>query len=314
MDVVGLLLAFLVGLTALFLVLAIGKAMKAPSQKQRFQDALADMQAGELHDIDLAFAENRVEKASGWMSYWRLKAQNAGQEFDNDNSPGLAAIRNAVIGAAFGFLVFPTGVVGLVAVPAIVLVLQMFLLSAQAKKRVATMEKQLPLLLSGLRSYLQAGSTPQQAIISVADEIPSPLGDELKIVKQNVSVAMPLDEALRRLSARVPSREMQFLASSIEIAIRSGANLEPQLETIEGVVKQRARLRAKLATAIAAVRPTQIAAVVAVPVFMVNSLRDEQNRAFWFSPDAIIWWAAIVFLTLFGLWGMRVLIRRIEAM
>lgn len=304
----------LAGLAAALLVLGVVKTLRDPSQKQKFEDALSDMKSGELHDLDMAFAENRVEKASGWFSAWRIRASNAGQVFDNDQSPGWNALRNMGIGAVVGLFVFPGGAIGAIAVPILILMLQWLWLGAQAKKRIATMEKQLPLLLSGLRSYLQAGSTPQQAIISVADEVPSPLGDELRIVKQSINVAVPLDEALRQLSMRVPSREMQFLASSIEIAVRSGANLEPQLETIEAVVAQRARVRAKLATAIASVRPTQIAATVAVPIFFLNSLRSEDSRAFWFSPDAFLMLLAVAFTTTFGLWGIRVLIKRVEAM
>ena len=309
-----LLVVVLAGIAAALLVLGVFQTLRTPSNKQRFEDALSDMQSGELHDLDMAFAENRPEKASGWFSAWRIRADNAGQVFDNPNQPGWNALRNMGVAAVFGLLIFPGGVVGLVALPIVFLMFQYLWLGAQAKKRIATMEKQLPLLLSGLRSYLQAGSTPQQAIISVADEIPAPLGDELRVVKQSINVAVPLDEALRQLSQRVPSREMQFLASSIEIAVRSGANLEPQLETIEAVVAQRARLRSKLSTAIASVRPTQIAATVAVPVFFLNSLRDEQNRAFWLSPNSLTFVVLVVFSTVFGLWGIRVLIKRIEAM
>lgn len=314
MSVETLFVAILVGLTAAFLVLAVHRAIKAPTQKKRFTDALADIHAGELRDIDLNFVENKVEKPTGWMSFWRIKGQYAGQEYENDNQAGIGVFRNAVIGGLFGGLVFPQGVLGLIIGPIVIVVGQYVWLKIQAGKRISTMEKQLPLLLSGLRSYLQAGSTPQQAIISVAGEIPSPLGDELMIVRQNVNVAMPLDEALRRLSERVPSREMQFLASSIEIAIQSGANLEPQLRTIEGVVAQRSRVRAKLATAIASVRPTQIAATVAVPVFFLNSLREPESQAFWFSPDAFIYWLAVIFLFTFGVWGIRILIKRVQEM
>jgi tight adherence protein B len=184
----------------------------------------------------------------------------------------------------------------------------------QARRRVTTMEKQLPLLLSGLSAQLQAGSNIQQALLAVADDLPEPLGDELRIVKQDINVAVPIDVAMRRLSARVPSREMQFLASSIEIAVRSGSNLEPQIRTIEGVVAQRTRLRQKLATAIASVRPTQIIAIAAVPVFFLNSIRDQQNQAFWLSPEALPWIVGIIFFTVFGLWGIRILIKRIETM
>jgi tight adherence protein B len=314
MSVGTLLVAVLIGLTAAFLVMAIYKAIKAPAQKKRFTEALADIHAGELYDIDSSFAENKIEKPTGWMSYWRIKGQHAGQEYENNNQAGIGVLRNAVVGALFGALVFPRGALGLVLGPVVIIVGQYVWLKIQAGKRVSAMEKQLPLLLSGLRSYLQAGSTPQQAIISVAGEIPSPLGDELIIVRQNVNVAMPLDEALRRLSERVPSREMQFLASSIEIAIQSGANLEPQLRTIEGVVAQRSRVRAKLATAIASVRPTQIAATIAVPVFFLNSLREGESQAFWFSPDSLIYWLAILFLSAFGVWGIRILIKRVQEM
>lgn len=312
MEVDVLAAVVLTALTAAFLALGIGQTLRAPVEKVKFQEALDDMMAGELRDLSRQTMQPTAPDKRGWFGYWKRTAAQAGQLFDNDRTPGWVALRIAGLAALAGMLVWPGGAVGLLAVPLVVVVAWAGWLRMQAGKRMATMEKQLPVLLAGLRSYLQVPLPPAEAIMNVADDVPSPLGDELQLVKNNVSIAMPLDQALQLMSDRVKSREMQFLVSSVEIAVTSGADLEPQLKTIEDVVEARTRARQKLATAVAGVRPTQIVASLAVPLFLINSFREPTSVAFWLSSMGIAVLAGVAVLTFVALWGMRVMIKRIE--
>jgi tight adherence protein B len=146
----------------------------------------------------------------------------------------------------------------------------------------------LPDLLSQLRSNIQAGSTPQQAMMAVADDIPAPLGDELKTLKRDLNVNVALETAMDDLAKRVPSREMKFLVASVEIAVRSGSDLDPQLATIQEIVQQRTRIRQKLRAAVAQVKPTQILAYGAVPLMFFVSTRTSGNVAYWFGPGIFV--------------------------
>jgi tight adherence protein B len=118
---------------------------------------------------------------------------------------------------------------------------------------------------------MMAGVTIQGAIINISDELPSPIGDEFRQVKADVSVSIPLEDALAGLAFRVKSRLLFFLVSSIGIALRSGSDLIPQLVTIEEIVRQRARITGKIKSALAFAKPTSYLAMGA-PVLMAGYL------------------------------------------
>lgn len=272
---VGAIFALVVVLT-----LAVVRTIQAPAKRQAFDAALESVMSSEL-DIDTALNQSETE-SKNWFEYWAELTNRSGRVVADVKTPGLTALGVAIFATVFGALVFPGGFLGGVAGPLVGLFLMRMVLSNEAGKRVVAMEKQLPQLLSGLRANLQAGSTPQQAMLAVADDMPSPLGDEMRMLKRDLNVNVALEIAMEDLAARVPSREMKFLVSSVEIAVRSGADLDPQLATIEEIVKQRTRIRQKLRSAVAQVKPTKMLAYGAVPLMLFVSMRNDENKDYWF--------------------------------
>lgn len=303
-----LLLLMAVMATVILLCMAVMRELQAPAKRQSFDQALEIIAQSEL-DIDTAL--NKTEKTKRtWFEYWAFQAEESGKVIKDKQAPGRVVIGAMIFGALFGFLVLPGGPVGLL-VPVVILAAFWGWFGAERRKRVIAMEKQLPQLLSGMRANLQAGATAQQAIISVADDLPAPLGDELRTLKRDLNVNVPLEDALKGLAERVPSREMQFLVASIEIAVRSGADLDPQLATIQGIVTQRTRIRQKLRAAVAQVKPTKLLAYAAVPLMFVVSVRDVENRAYWFGPG---WYVLVGIVVLYASGGVviRTMVRSVE--
>lgn len=293
---------------AVALTLAVHRTMAAPAKRSNFNEALSYVMTSEL-DIDTAL--NRTEKKSkSWFEYWAELTARSGKVVTEPSGPGRIAITVTGLGLAVGWFMVG-GPIGGVAVAAAFLVGYRAWLGMEAKKRVVGMEKQLPNLLSALRANLQAGNTPQQALLAVADDIPAPLGDELRILKRDLNVNVTLEVALKSLAARVPSREMQFLVASVEIAVRSGADLDPQLETIQEIVQQRTRIRQKLRAAIAQVKPTQFLALAAVPGMLAVSMRSAENREYWLGAGL---WVLIGAAVLYGLgyYVIRIMVKGVE--
>lgn len=303
-----LLLLIAVMATVIMLCMAVHRELQAPAKRQTFEQALEIIAQSEL-DIDTALNTTEKKKRT-WFEYWAFQAEESGKVLKDKQGPGRVVIGAMIFGALFGFLVVPGGPAGL-AVPVAVLVGFWAWFGAERRKRVVAMEKQLPQLLAGMRANLQAGATAQQAIISVADDLPAPLGDELRTLKRDLNVNVPLEDALKGLAERVPSREMQFLVASIEIAVRSGADLDPQLATIQGIVTQRTRIRQKLRAAVAQVKPTKLLAYGAVPLMFVVSVRNEENRAFWFGSGFFVLVGTIVLYALGG-FVIRSMVRSVE--
>ena len=299
---------------AISLVLAVQRTLRNPSQNASFNEALRMYTAGSELDIDTALNRSGKPKESlshRWYTYWHNMATSSGAIPKSPEAPGHTAVSAGILGAAFGFLVTPGGIVGAILVGFLGVFGYRTYLGTQARKRISTMEKQLPNLLSGMRANLQAGATPQQALMSVADDMPSPLGDELKILKRDLDVNIGMHAALADLASRVPSREMQFLVASIEIAMRSGVDLDPQMETIQGIVAQRTRIRQKLKAAIAQVKPTKLLAMAAVPGMFVFSMQDPDNRGYWFGEGLFM---LVVDAILYGLgvFVISMMVKRVE--
>ena len=303
-----LLLVVTVMATVILLIMAVHRELQAPAKRQSFEAALQIISQSEL-DIDTALNATEKKKRS-WFEYWAFQAEESGKVIKDKQAPGRMVIGAMIFGALFGVLVVPGGPMGLL-VPIGLVVAFWAWFGAERRKRVIAMEKQLPQLLSGMRANLQAGATAQQAIVSVADDLPAPLGDELRTLKRDLNVNVPLEDALNGLAERVPSREMQFLVASIEIAVRSGADLDPQLATIQDIVTQRTRIRQKLRAAVAQVKPTKGLAYGAVPLMFVMSIRDAENRAYWFGPGLLVLIGTVILYTLGG-FVIRTMVRSVE--
>lgn len=293
----------------ILLFLAVVRSTQNPTRRKSFSEALDIIAQSEL-DIDTALNTEKQAKRN-WFEYWDLLTEESGKVVRDKRAPGLAVLGVMVFGAMFGLLVYPGGLMGLLVMPLAALGAARLWLGYERGKRVVAMEAQLPQLLAGMLANLQAGATPPQAVLSVADDMPSPLGDEMRTLKRDLNVNVPLEDALKGLAERVPSREMQFLVASIEIGVRSGSDLVPQLQTIQGIVTQRTRIRQKLKAAVAQVKPTQMLALGAVPLMMFVSMQNPENRAYWFG-DGVFILAIGAILYLAGFAVIRTMVRSVE--
>lgn len=218
-----------------------------------------------------------------WNQLWQAAGRAA---TDDPRAPGLIAVTVGIVGVVFGVAVFPGGAVG--ATVGVAAVAAMWgALTASAHKRVTVMEKQLPLLLSGMRAQLTAGVPPQTALIDTAPSIPEPLGVEINQVRSALATGVPLTIALARFSERVPTRQVKFFVASMDIAVASGADLHPQLLVIEDIYEQRARISGKIRAALALVKPTAWMAQVAPLIALAWSLSSDPNAFAYFTGKGL---------------------------
>lgn len=279
------------------LTFAVYRSLFVDESELKFDEALAIIQASELDDYttNADSTETPVDTSKwSWSRFWRELALQAGRTPDDPSSPGRFAAGGAVLASLFGYLVFPGGMLGLVLGGPVALGVGYAWLTLEIGKRNALIETQMPLLLTTLRSQMHAGVTVQAALMNIADDLPSPIGDEVRKVRQDVNVSIPLDQALDALSVRVSSRQMQFLVSSIGIAVKSGADLVPQLITIEEIVRQRARIEGKINSALALAKPTIFLAVGApIAVFVYYSATNPDYLPYFFGEGFLFGLVAV---------------------
>lgn len=295
---------------AFSLTWAVWVTVTRTSSNAKFEEALEIIQSSEITEID-GGAVDEAPDDFNWFRWWNTVALKAGRHPKDPATAGRAALLGAGLGAVFGMLVFPGGAAGVVLAPAVLAIMWGWM-SYEAGKRRAAMDLQMPILLSALRSQMHAGMTAQAALVNVADDIPSPLGEEVRQVKRDVNVSMTLDQALDALAKRVPSRQMQFLVASIGIAVRSGSDLVPQLVVIEEIVQQRARIDGKIKSAVALAKPTAILAAAAPIVLAGFFVFSDPAYITFFLGEGLLWLLIATGLYVSGLVLIRLFVRGVE--
>ena len=148
--------------------------------------------------------------------------------------------------SALGLLLGGVGLAFLVA--AVTPMVAWLLLSTKTSKRRALVEEQLPEVISQLVSSLRAGYGVMQALSAVADEMPSPMSDELHRVVTEVQIGRDLSESLNAMADRVGGQDFQWVVQAIEINREVGGDLVEVLEAVGATIRARSHLRRQIKT------------------------------------------------------------------
>lgn len=302
--------AICVALMFVFASLGLMRAAKKTPDQEKFDLFIDQISSSETEDQEKP--EIEVDEKT-WWGYWFKLSMNAGRIPKEINSPGNFAIVVALFAFGIGALVWPRDLfAGIGFMVGFLVIIRMYLLF-EVKKRIKTLEKQLPLLIASMRANLQANATPQAALVASVDEVPEPLQTELLLLKKDLAFNVSFPEALSNLAKRVPSREMKFLISSIEIAQAAGSDPAPQLEVIQGIIDQRTRIRQKLEAAVAEVQPALLVSGLTIPAsFIFSFYSSNDNRDFWVSFYGLIGAGVVAFLYGIGLFISKKLVDGVE--
>jgi tight adherence protein B len=133
----------------------------------------------------------------------------------------------------------------------------------------------LNLMVNGLR----AGYSTMQALEAVSRELPAPISDEFRRVVQEMQIGIPMETALENLLRRIPSDDLDFVVTAINVQREVGGNLSEILDTISFTIRERVRIKGEIRVMTASVR-TSGAVLSLIPVFL--------SIALWFvSPEYI---------------------------
>lgn len=173
---------------------------------------------------------------------------------------GLLATHRPLFGLLFGLLG---------------LLLPLGLLQARQAARLSRFDGQLSDALMLLTASLRAGHSFSQAVQTVAAELPPPLSAEFAWVAGETGLGVPLETALGRMLERVPSPDMDLVATAILIQLPLGGNLAEVLESIADTIRERVRLSGEVRTLTAEGKLSAIILIVLSPALaLLLSLRD----------------------------------------
>ncbi len=119
-------------------------------------------------------------------------------------------------------------------------------LRGQQAKRLKKFNDQLPDMLNLMVNGLRAGYSTMQAMEAVSKEMPPPICDEFRRVVQEMQLGLPMDKALDNLVRRIPSEDLDFVVTAVNVQREVGGPLAEILDTISFTIRERIRIKGEI--------------------------------------------------------------------
>ena len=114
------------------------------------------------------------------------------------------------------------------------------------KRKTLKIERYMPDAMELLARSLRAGHTLSGTLDLVSQEIPAPLGTEMRITYDEQKLGLSMPQAFRRMGDRVASQDLRFFVTAVIIQAETGGNLSEILENIGLIIRDRLKLKGKI--------------------------------------------------------------------
>lgn len=178
------------------------------------------------------------------------------------------------------------------------------------KQRLAQIEQQLPEAIDLIIRALRAGHAFASGLQMVGDEMNDPIAGEFRIMHDEITYGVPLQQALMNLSERVPLTDLRYFVVAVLIQRESGGNLTEVLGNLSRLIRERLKLRVKIRVLSSEGRLS--AWVLGVMPFALagamNLVNPEFMSRLWTDPIGIAILEYLAFLMLVGVLLLRKII------
>lgn len=213
-----------------------------------------------------------------------------------------------LVGVLIGSWWIPVGFVGWI--PGIALGLApLAYLGYRRQARFRRFNALLPEAIDLIARALRAGQSLPSALVTVADEIPDPLGPEFHVCADEMNYGMPFRDSMHNMFLRFPIQDLQFLISAILIQRETGGNLPELLDKTAAVLRSRIHLQQKVRVYTAQGRMTGVVLISLpfVAFVLLNLLKPGYTTPLFETPAG----RKMIYLTLGSMTIGTLLIRRI---
>lgn len=238
-------LAFVGSLALIFLVSRMGTATLRAGSRQmagEIESSLAD-----------AFVFVNRQRAAAWSMVFMI---------------GLPII---------AFLLSGSILIALLAVP-IAMALPKKYLARMRKKRIGTLEKQLPDALLMMSGALRAGASFPSALEAVVHETTPPISQEFDLLMREIRLGIDMDIAMRNVEKRIPIPDFLMMTAAVTIAREVGGNLAEALESVARTLREKLQMEGKI-KALTSQGRMQGIVMTCLPLFLMLVLRFMEPKA-----------------------------------
>ena len=142
-----------------------------------------------------------------------------------------------------------------------------FYVRRQQSRRLNRFNDQLSDMLNLMVNGLRAGYSTLQAMEAVSKELPAPICDEFRRVVQEMQIGISMDAALQNLLRRIPSDDLDFVVTAINVQREVGGNLSEILDTISFTIRERVKIKGEVRVITSQVRASGTILAL-IPIFL----------------------------------------------
>ena len=140
------------------------------------------------------------------------------------------------------------------------------------KRRMNAFAALFPDVIDVIVRGVRAGRPMADCLVMIAADAEEPIRSEFRLVVEDQSVGIPIQEAVDRLARRVPLQEVAFLSIVISIQNRAGGSLTEALGNLSTVLRGRRQLQAKV-KALSAEAKTSAWIIGSLPVIVASLIQ-----------------------------------------
>ncbi|MGP3773972.1 type II secretion system F family protein [Streptomyces sp. SDT5-1] len=141
-------------------------------------------------------------------------------------------------------------------------------LNWQRQKRIEAFINQLPDVARLLANATAAGLALRTSLAMAAEELEAPAGEELSRVSDQLALGRSVDDALDELAARLPSRELVVLVTTLVLSNKAGGTVVSSLRNLTKTLEDRKETHREIRTMLSEVNATAFT----VPLLGLGSL------------------------------------------
>jgi tight adherence protein B len=174
-----------------------------------------------------------------------------------------------------------------------------FYVRRQKARRLSKFNEQLGDMINLMVNGLRAGYSTMQAMEAVSKELPPPICDEFHRVVQEMQVGISMEGALDNLLRRIPSEDLDFLVTAVNVQREVGGNLAEIMDTISFTIRERVKIKGEIRVLTSQVRASgTLLSLVPVVLALIIWFIDP-TYIMSFMDDGPVCGAAIAGLVLF---------------
>ncbi len=193
---------------------------------------------------DVGAADSRLRALASQTPLWgRLTtlAEQAGYDATQVTDVLLWMGTFALVGGAAAWFHMGGIVWGMLSAP-VAGSLPFFYLLSKRQRRIKNFDDQFADTLDMMARSMRAGHALSGAIQSIAEVMPDPAGKEFGRVSEEMRLGLDVGDALSALQGRVPTEDVAFFCTAINIQRSVGGNLAEILDRLSEVIRERFKL------------------------------------------------------------------------